>query len=137
MKRINKVQAKLYARHEYSILIVLQGMDSAGKDSMIRHILSGVNPSGFDVASFKQPTAEELAHDYLWRIDKKLPARGHVGIFNRSYYEDVLVTQVHPEILLHEDLPNVHSLNDVGDKFFDKRYKDIRHYENYLTRMAT
>lgn len=137
MKRINKAQAKLYALHEYSILIVLQGMDSAGKDSMIRHILSGVNPSGFDVASFKQPTAEELAHDYLWRIDKKLPARGHVGIFNRSYYEDVLVTQAHPEILLHEDLPNVHSLNDVDDKFFDKRYKDIRHYENYLTRMAT
>ena len=79
MKRINKAQAKLYARHEYSILIVLQGMDSAGKDSMIRHILSGVNPSGFDVASFKQPTAEELAHDYLWRIDKKLQiGRAHV-----------------------------------------------------------
>ena len=85
VKRIRKAQAKLYARHEYSILIILQGMDSAGKDSMIKHILSGVNPSGFNVASFKQPTAEELAHDYLWRINKKLPARGHVGIFIRHF----------------------------------------------------
>ena len=134
VKLIAKAQAKLYARHEFSILLVFQGMDAAGKDSMIRHVLSGVNPSGFNVASFKQPTAEELNHDYLWRVTRKLPARGHIGIFNRSYYEDVLVTRVHPQILLNENLPGVHSLADVNDKFFDERYKDIRHYEDHLTK---
>lgn len=134
VKRIAKAQAKLYARHEYSILLVFQGMDAAGKDSMIRHVLSGVNPSGFNVANFKQPTPEELNHDYLWRVTRKLPARGHIGIFNRSYYEDVLVTRVHPQILLNENLPGVHSLADVNDKFFDERYKDIRHYEDHLTK---
>lgn len=134
VKRIAKAQAKLYARHEYSILLVFQGMDAAGKDSMIRHVLSGVNPSGFNVANFKQPTSEELNHDYLWRVTRKLPARGHIGIFNRSYYEDVLVTRVHPQILLNENLPGVHSLADVNDKFFDERYKDIRHYEDHLTK---
>lgn len=134
VKRIAKAQAKLYARHEYSILLVFQGMDAAGKDSMIRHVFSGVNPSGFNVANFKQPTPEELNHDYLWRVTRKLPARGHIGIFNRSYYEDVLVTRVHPQILLNENLPGVHSLADVNDKFFDERYKDIRHYEDHLTK---
>lgn len=134
VKRIAKAQAKLYARHEYSILLVFQGMDAAGKDSMIRHAFLGVNPSGFNVANFKQPTPEELNHDYLWRVTRKLPARGHIGIFNRSYYEDVLVTRVHPQILLNENLPGVHSLADVNDKFFDERYKDIRHYEDHLTK---
>ena len=81
VKHLKKAYAKLYARHEYSILIVLQGMDAAGKDSMIRHVLSGINPSGFNVASFKQPTAEELDHDYLWRVTRKLPPRGHIGVF--------------------------------------------------------
>ena len=134
VKRIAKAQAKLYARHEYSILLVFQGMDAAGKDSMIRHVLSGINPSGFNVASFKQPTPEELNHDYLWRVTRELPPRGHIGVFNRSYYEDVLVTRVHPQILLNENLPGVHSLADVNDKFFDERYKDIRHYEDHLTK---
>lgn len=134
VKRIAKAQAKLYACHEYSILLVFQGMDAAGKDSMIRHVFSGVNPSGLNVANFKQPTPEELNHDYLWRVTRKLPARGHIGIFNRSYYEDVLVTRVHPQILLNENLPGVHSLADVNDKFFDERYKDIRHYEDHLTK---
>lgn len=134
VKHLKKAQAKLYARHEYSILIVLQGMDAAGKDSMIRHVLSGINPSGFNVASFKQPTAEELDHDYLWRVTRKLPPRGHIGVFNRSYYEDVLVSRVHPQIILNDNLPEVHSLADVNDKFFEKRYKDIRHYEEHLAK---
>lgn len=134
VKRLAKAQAKLYARHEYSILIVLQGMDAAGKDSMIRHVLTGINPSGFNVASFKQPTAEELDHDYLWRVTRKLPPRGHIGVFNRSYYEDVLVSRVHPQIILNDNLPEVHSLADVNDKFFEKRYKDIRHYEEHLAK---
>lgn len=134
VKHINKAQAKLYARHEYSVLIVLQGMDAAGKDSMIRHILSGVNPSGFHVSSFKVPTEKELMHDYLWRITRQLPPRGHVGIFNRSYYEDVLVSRVHPQIILKDSLPEIHSLSDVNDQFFEDRYKDIRNYEKYLTR---
>lgn len=134
VKHLKKAQAKLYVRHEYSILIVLQGMDAAGKDSMIRHVLSGINPSGFNVASFKQPTAEELDHDYLWRVTRKLPPRGHIGVFNRSYYEDVLVSRVHPQIILNDNLPEVHSLADVNDKFFEKRYKDIRHYEEHLAK---
>lgn len=134
VKHLKKAQAKLYARHEYSILIVLQGMDAAGKDSMIRHVLSGINPSGFNVASFKQPTAEELDHDYLWRVTRKLPPRGHIGVFNRSYYEDVLVSRVHPQIILNDNLPEAHSLADVNDKFFEKRYKDIRHYEEHLAK---
>lgn len=134
VKHLKKAQAKLYARHEYSILIVLQGMDAAGKDSMIRHVLSGINPSGFNVASFKQPTAEELDHDYLWRVTRKLPPRGYIGVFNRSYYEDVLVSRVHPQIILNDNLPEVHSLADVNDKFFEKRYKDIRHYEEHLAK---
>lgn len=134
VKHLKKAQAKLYARHEYSIFIVLQGMDAAGKDSMIRHVLSGINPSGFNVASFKQPTAEELDHDYLWRVTRKLPPRGHIGVFNRSYYEDVLVSRVHPQIILNDNLPEVHSLADVNDNFFEKRYKDIRHYEEHLAK---
>lgn len=134
VKHLKKAQAKLYARHEYSILIVLQGMDAAGKDSMIRHVLSGINPSGFNVASFKQPTAEELDHDYLWRVTRKLPPRGHIGVFNRSYYEDVLVSRVHPQIILNDNLPEAHSLADVNDTFFEKRYKDIRHYEEHLAK---
>lgn len=134
VKHLKKAQAKLYARHEYSIFIVLQGMDAAGKDSMIRHVLSGINPSGFNVASFKQPTAEELDHDYLWRVTRKLPPHGHIGVFNRSYYEDVLVSRVHPQIILNDNLPEVHSLADVNDKFFEKRYKDIRYYEEHLAK---
>ena len=134
IKHIDKAQAKMNARHEYSILIVLQGMDAAGKDSMVKHILSGVNPSGFNVASFKQPTAEELNHDYLWRVNRELPPRGHIGVFNRSYYEDVLISRVHPQIILNDNLPNIHSLTDIDDHFFENRYKDIRNYEEYLTR---
>lgn len=133
VKRIKKAQEKMNAAHKYGILIVLQGMDASGKDSMIKHILSGVNPSGFNVASFKTPTAVELQHDFLWRINRMLPPRGHIGIFNRSYYEDVLISRVHPAMILNDNLPGINSLADVNDQFFEKRYQDIRNYEQYLT----
>ena len=134
VKRIREAQKKMYARRHYGVLVVFQAMDAAGKDSMIAHIFSGVNPVGFKVANFKQPTALELRHDYLWRINRELPLRGDIGVFNRSYYEDVLVSRVHPEIILNSNLPEIHSLQDVDERFFTNRYQDIREYENYLTR---
>lgn len=126
-------QKKLYAQHRYGILILFQAMDAAGKDSMINHILSGVNPAGFKVANFKQPSKEDLSHDFLWRINKSLPQRGEIGIFNRSYYEDVLISRVHPEILLPANLPNIQSTDAVTKQLFKQRYHDIRHYESYLS----
>lgn len=134
VKEIREAQKMMYARRHYSVLVVFQAMDAAGKDSMVSHIFAGVNPVGFQVANFKQPTAEELRHDYLWRVNRQLPLRGDIGVFNRSYYEDVLVSRVHPEIILNGNLPEIHSLNDVDDHFFEKRYQDIREYEKYLTR---
>lgn len=134
LRHIRHAQKMMYARHKYGILVVFQAMDAAGKDSMIAHIFSGVNPVGFKVANFKQPTSAELRHDYLWRINKELPSRGEIGVFNRSYYEDVLVSRVHPEIILNANLPEVDSWSDVNDHFFKGRYQDIRDYEKYLSR---
>ena len=134
LRHIRHAQKMMYARHKYGVLVVFQAMDAAGKDSMIAHIFSGVNPVGFKVANFKQPTSAELRHDYLWRINKELPSRGEIGVFNRSYYEDVLVSRVHPEIILNANLPEVDSLSDVNDHFFKGRYQDIRDYEKYLSR---
>ncbi|WCT59403.1 PPK2 family polyphosphate kinase [Limosilactobacillus vaginalis] len=134
LRHIRHAQKMMYARHKYGILVVFQAMDAAGKDSMIAHIFSGVNPVGFKVANFKQPTSAELRHDYLWRINKELPSRGEIGVFNRSYYEDVLVSRVHPEIILNANLPEVDSLSDVNDHVFKGRYQDIRDYEKYLSR---
>lgn len=134
VKRIKDAQKKMYARHRYGVIVVFQAMDAAGKDSMISHIFSGVNPVGFKVANFKQPTSVELQHDYLWRINAALPKRGSVGVFNRSYYEDVLVSRVHPEIILKAKLPGVTTLSDVNKDFFTGRYEDIREYEKYLSR---
>lgn len=134
LRHLRHAQKMMYARHKYGILVVFQAMDAAGKDSMIAHIFSGVNPVGFKVANFKQPTSAELRHDYLWRINQQLPSRGEIGVFNRSYYEDVLVSRVHPEIILNANLPEVDSLSDVNDHFFKGRYQDIRDYEKYLSR---
>ena len=125
LRHLRHAQKMMYARHKYGILVVFQAMDAAGKDSMIAHIFSGVNPVGFKVANFKQPTSAELRHDYLWRINQQLPSRGEIGVFNRSYYEDVLVSRVHPEIILNANLPEVD---------FKGRYQDIRDYEKYLSR---
>lgn len=131
IRTLRKIQEKLYAQKEWSVLIVFQAADAAGKDSTIEHVMSGVNPQGVHVAAFKRPSEEELHHDYMWRCFRSLPERGMIGIFNRSYYEEVLVVRVHPEILRSQRLPK--SLENDPD-IFDKRLKDIRHFENYLSR---
>ena len=106
VERLAELQEVLYAQNKYALLIVLQAMDAGGKDGLIRHVLSGVNPQGVNAVSFKQPSAEELDHDFLWRISKNLPERGKIGVFNRSHYEDVLVVRVHPEIVEKQPLPD-------------------------------
>ena len=121
-------QDKLWAQNTYALLIILQGMDGAGKDSTIKHVMSGVNPQGVEVTSFKVPSAEELDHDYLWRNARVLPRRGNIGIFNRSYYEEVLVVRVHPELLDHEQIPP--HLKDKN--IWVQRYNEINCFENYL-----
>jgi PPK2 family polyphosphate:nucleotide phosphotransferase len=126
-------QELLYASDIYSVLIVLQAMDAAGKDGTIKHVMSGVNPQGCQVFSFKKPSDEELDHNFLWRYMKALPERGRIGIFNRSYYEDVLVVRVHPEILAHQKLPP----GERGRKFWQSRFDDINRFERHLTRNGT
>ena len=125
-------QSMLYAQDRWSLLLIFQAMDAAGKDSTIRHVMSGVNPQGCQVFSFKQPSKEELDHDFMWRYFTRLPERGRIGIFNRSYYEEVLVVRVHPEILKGQKLPP--SL--VGNRIWDERLADISHFEDYLTRQG-
>jgi PPK2 family polyphosphate:nucleotide phosphotransferase len=132
-----KMQDKLYAHDQYNVLIVLQAMDAAGKDGAIKHVMSGLNPSGVKVASFKAPNKEELDHDYLWRHYKALPARGEIVIFNRSHYENVLVTRVHPEYILGEKLPQVQSVKDIDKHFWEKRYQQINNFEKHLHENGT
>jgi len=132
LETLHDLQRRLYAQKQTGVIIVLQGMDTAGKDGLIRHVFSGFNPAGTSVVSFKQPTSVDLQHDFLWRINQALPARGEIRIFNRSQYEDVLISRVHPEILLSQHLPNVNGLADINDQFFNRRYHDLRHYETYL-----
>jgi len=134
VKNLSKLQDKLYAHDEYSVLIIFQAMDAAGKDGTIKHVMSGINPQGCQVSSFKTPSSEELNHDYLWRCMKQMPERGKIGIFNRSYYEEVLVTKVHPEFLNNQKIPN---LTKPNKKFWKQRYKDISNYEKYLTNNGT
>ncbi|MBF2028696.1 MAG: polyphosphate kinase 2 family protein [Oscillatoriales cyanobacterium C42_A2020_001] len=122
-------QSKLYAQNTYGLLCVFQAMDAAGKDSTIKHVMSGVNPQGCQVFSFKQPSAEELDHDYLWRYAKATPERGRIGIFNRSYYEEVLVVRVHPELLIHQQLPSNLKQNK---KIWEQRFDEINQFEKYL-----
>ncbi len=127
------LQDKLYAQDRWSLLIVLQGMDAAGKDGVIKHVMAGVNPQGCEVHSFKQPSVEELNHDYMWRSNQRLPERGHIGIFNRSYYEEVLVLRVHPDILKNERVPD----ELITKNIWQDRYEDIRNFESYLARNGT
>jgi PPK2 family polyphosphate:nucleotide phosphotransferase len=122
-------QERLAAQDTYALLVVLQGMDAAGKDGTVRHVMSGVNPQGVHVSSFKVPSAEELGHDYLWRLNRRLPARGEIGIFNRSQYEEVLAVRVHPEDLDREKLPPGSEGHDV----WQRRFQEINHWEHYLT----
>lgn len=128
---LDEVQQLLYADDRYSLLIVFQAMDAAGKDGTIKHVMSGVNPQGCQVFSFKKPTSEDIDHNFLWRYMKSLPERGRIGIFNRSYYEDVLVTKVHPEIL--QQLPK----GKINKKFWEHRYEDINAFERHLERNGT
>ncbi len=133
IERIAELQERLYAQNCHSLLLVFQAMDAAGKDSTIKHVLSGVNPHGCQVTSFKAPSSEELDHDFLWRSTKALPGRGMIGIFNRSYYEEVLVVRVHPELLEHQQLPK----GSVGKNIWKHRYEDIVAYERHLARNGT
>lgn len=128
IEQLARYQDVLYAQNTYALLLIFQAMDGAGKDSTIKHVMSGVNPQGFQVFSFKQPSAEELDHDYLWRSYKALPERGRIGIFNRSYYEEVLVVRVHPESLDQQQLP-VHTR---GKQIWRQRFEDINGFERYL-----
>ena len=125
-----ELQDKLYAQDRWALLVMFQAMDAAGKDSAIKHVMSGVNPQGCEVHAFKQPSAEELDHDYLWRASKVLPRRGHIGIFNRSYYEEVLIVRVHDELLRNERIPPPL----VSKQIWKDRYRDIASFERYLTR---
>ena len=125
-----ELQDKLYAQDHWGVLLIFQAMDAAGKDGAIKHVMSGVNPQGCEVNSFKAPSAEDLDHDYLWRCMKVLPNRGHIGIFNRSYYEETLVVRVHPEYLKNQKLPP----RLVGKSIWKDRFQDIRSFERYLTR---
>ncbi len=137
IKNLAKMQDKLYAHDEYSILVVFQAMDAAGKDGAIKHVMSGLNPQGVKVASFKVPTSTELDHDYFWRHYKELPSRGEIGIFNRSHYENVLVTKVHPAYILNEKLPNINTIKDIDSKFWKSRYEQINRFEKNLNENGT
>jgi PPK2 family polyphosphate:nucleotide phosphotransferase len=125
-------QDMLYAQDRWSLLLVFQAMDAAGKDSTIKHVMSGINPQGCQVFSFKQPSQEDLQHDFMWRYSKCLPERGRIGIFNRSYYEEVLIVRVHEEILKRQMIPQPF----IGKRIWDERLADIAHFEDYLTRQG-
>jgi PPK2 family polyphosphate:nucleotide phosphotransferase len=133
VERLAKLQERLYADHRWALLVVLQGMDASGKDGVVKHVMSGVNPQGCDVHPFKAPSAEELDHDFLWRTTVRLPRRGHIGIFNRSHYEEVLVVRMHPEMLAKQKLPE----QVVGKDIWKDRFKDIRTFERHLARNGT
>jgi PPK2 family polyphosphate:nucleotide phosphotransferase len=126
VERLDALQQRLYASNQYALLLIFQAMDAAGKDGVIRHVMSGINPQGCQVFSFKHPSASELAHDFLWRSIRDLPERGKIGIFNRSYYEEVLIVRVHPEILRGENLPK------PGKHVWHKRYRSITDFERHL-----
>jgi PPK2 family polyphosphate:nucleotide phosphotransferase len=132
-ERLADLQQRLYAHDRWALLVVLQGMDTAGKDGVIKHMMGGLNPQGCEVHPFKAPSAQELDHDFLWRAAIRLPARGDINIFNRSYYEEVLVVRVHPEMLARQKLPE----KLVGKDIWKERFKDIRGFERHLLRSGT
>lgn len=136
-KEFAQLQRMLYAHDRFSLLLVFQAMDAAGKDSTIRHVTKGVNPAGFQVFSFKKPSKEELDHDFLWRSAKRLPERGRIGIFNRSYYEETLVVRVHPEYLHHQKLPLAKIDNESLETIWQHRFNSIRNHEQHLHENGT
>ena len=133
VKKLASLQERLYAEGRWAILMVLQGIDTAGKDGAIKHVMSGINPQGCSVHSFKQPSHLELAHDFLWRCNKALPMRGHIGIFNRSYYEETIVVRVHPDLLAKQNIPPKLVTKDI----WKERYQDINNFERRLARSGT
>jgi PPK2 family polyphosphate:nucleotide phosphotransferase len=133
IEAMREMQERLYADNRWSLLVIFQAMDAAGKDSTIEHVMSGVNPQGCQVHAFKRPSEEELDHDFLWRTTKVLPERGRIGIFNRSYYEEVLVVRVHPQILARQRVPE----ELVGEDIWDLRLRDIRRFEKFMARQGT
>ncbi len=137
VEKISELQYRLYAENRQSLLIILQGMDSSGKDGTIRRIMSGVNPQGVDVHSFKHPSVTELEHDFLWRHAQKLPEHGQIVIFNRSHYENVLISRVHPEIVLAERLPDIDNTDKITGKFWKKRFGQILNFEDNLVQNGT
>lgn len=133
VEALAKMQDMMYAQDKWSLLLIFQAMDAAGKDGAIKHVMSGLNPQGCQVSSFKAPSAEDLDHDFLWRCKKRLPERGRIGIFNRSYYEEVLVVRVHEQILQSQKIPK----ELITKNIWEERYSDIRHFEDYLSRNGT
>ena len=131
--KLAELQQRLYARGQWAVLLVFQGMDAAGKDGVVKHVMSGINPQGCEVHAFKAPSSEELAHDFLWRTGRDVPERGRIGIFNRSHYEEVLVVRVHPETLKQQNLPP----EATGKNVWQHRFKEIRAFERHLTRNGT
>jgi PPK2 family polyphosphate:nucleotide phosphotransferase len=133
VERLSDLQEKLYAQDRWAMLLIFQAMDAAGKDSVIEHVMKGVNPQGCEVHAFKEPSKEELDHDFMWRTTRRLPERGRIGIFNRSYYEEVLVVRVHPDVLVKQKMPPKLVTRDI----WKERFKDIRAFERYLARNGT
>lgn len=136
-KKLADIQNRMYAHGKYSVLMCIQGMDTAGKDSLIREVFKEFNVRGIEAHSFKKPTALELRHDYLWRHYIALPARGKFGIFNRTHYENVLVTRVHPNYLMYENMPDIQSEADVTDAFWERRFKEINNFEKHISDNGT
>ncbi|GIJ93028.1 polyphosphate kinase [Capnocytophaga stomatis] len=136
-KKLADFQDVLYAHNRYSVLVCIQGMDTSGKDSLIRDVFKGFNTQGIEVHSFKSPSQKELEHDYLWRHYIALPERGKFGIFNRTHYENVTVTRVHPEYILNENLPKITKIEDIDEKFWKKRFKQIRKFEKNISENGT
>jgi PPK2 family polyphosphate:nucleotide phosphotransferase len=136
-KHLAEIQDKLYAHNQYNVLIIFQAMDAAGKDGAVKHIMSGFNPQGVRVYSFKAPTSHELDHDFFWRHQLALPARGEIAIHNRSHYENVLVTRVHPEYILNENIPGIDSVDKIDKEFWKSRFKQIRRFEKNLVANGT
>jgi PPK2 family polyphosphate:nucleotide phosphotransferase len=136
-KKLSKLQDTMYAEGKYAALICLQGMDTSGKDSLIREVFKEVNARGVEVHSFKVPTENELKHDYMWRHYIALPAKGKIGVFNRTHYENVLVTRVHPEYVFSENIPSIKTIEDLNDDFYNNRMEEINNFENFIVNSGT
>lgn len=137
IERLRELQDQLYAQKRYSILLIFQGMDASGKDSTIKHVISGVNPQGCKVNSFAAPSTQELRQDFLWRTYRVLPEKGMIGIFNRSYYEEVITTRVHPEFVVRQKLPGIFSPEDIDLQFWENRFRSINNMEKHLRQNGT